>query len=145
MTPSNTQRFNLKAIAVATALVFVLDSLTGIFLFLAFGADQLQTGATQENIRAVAERIQGMNGYLLVSLAVGTMTTVLGGYAAGRMAKQLPLLNACAVGVIGIAIGVILGNPGEAPWWFDAIGYLTNVPAAIVGGHLARQRNRANQ
>lgn len=145
MTAFLNKAFNLKAIAFGTALVFALDSLTGIFLFLAFGGDQIGAGASQEDIRTVADRVQQMDGYLLCGLVVGTLTTVLGGFAAGRMAKQLPLLNACAVGVIGIGLGLILGNPGESPWWFNVIGYLTNVPAAIAGGYIARRRNEERQ
>lgn len=145
MTAFLNKAFNLKAIAFGTALVFALDSLTGIFLFLAFGGDQISAGATQEEIRTVADRVQQMDGYLLCSLVIGTLTTVLGGYATGRIAKQLPLLNACAVGVIGIGLGLILGSPGESPWWFNTIGYLTNVPAAIVGGYLARRKNEGSR
>ena len=145
MTAFLNKAFNLKAIAFGTALVFAMDSLTGIFLFLAFGGDQISAGASQEDIRTVADRVKQMDGYLLCSLVIGTLTTVLGGYATGRIAKQLPLINACAVGVIGIGLGIILGSPGESPWWFNTIGYLTNVPAAIVGGYLARRKNEGSR
>jgi hypothetical protein len=80
--------------------------------------------------------------YLLANLLLGTFSTVLGGYIAARIAKSLPLFNACAVGVVGIAAAILLGGQSDSPWWFNAVGYLTTIPAAIVGGWLARRESK---
>ena len=53
---------------------------------------------------------------LFASLLIGTFSTVLGGYIVARIAKNLPLFNACAVGVVGIAAAVLLGGQSESPW-----------------------------
>lgn len=131
--------FNIKAIVIGALGMLMLDVMTGIVSFVVFSGDALPAGATQDEIRAVAEVVAQSDGYLLVGLVLGTFSTVLGGYVAARVAKNLPLLNACAVGVVGIAVGALIGGQGESPWWFDAIGYLSTVPAAIVGGFLGKR------
>ena len=93
--------------------------------------------------RTVAEMVQQNDAYLLCALVFGTLTTVLGGYVTARLAQQLPLLNALALGLLGICIGVLLGNPGQSPLWFDALGFLFVIPAAIFGGVLGRRARKA--
>jgi hypothetical protein len=132
------KRFNIKAVALGTLAMLALDLLTGIVLFMLFSGDSLSAGATQDEIVAVAKVIEQDSGFLLLGLLLGTLSMVLGAYLAARLAKHLPLFNACAVGVLGIAAGFVLGGSGESPWWFNAIGYLSTIPAALVGGWLAR-------
>ena len=79
---------------------------------------------------------------LFASLLIGTFSTVLGGYIVARIAKNIPLFNACAVGVVGIAAAVLLGGQSESPWLFNAFGYLSMIPKAIVGGWLARRESK---
>jgi len=131
-------RFNTKAIVIGSMLMFILDILTGSLLFSIFGGDSLTSGATQAEIEAVGAIIDQNDSYLLASLLLGTFSTVLGGYVAARIAKRLPLFNACAVGWFGIFLGILLGGSGDSPWWFNAIGYISTIPMAIVGGLLAR-------
>lgn len=128
-----------KAIVLGALVMVALDLLTGVVSYFVFGGDTLQAGATQDEIRAVAELLQQNNGYLLTALVFGTLTTVLGGYVTARLARQVPLLNACALGALGIGIGLVMGGPGQSPLWFDALGTLAIVPAAIAGGFLGRR------
>ena len=118
--------------------MLVLDIVAGIFSFTFFAADSLTSGATQDEILAVTKVIGQNSDYLLTSLLLGTFSTVLGGYIAARIAKNLPLFNAFAVGVVGIAAAILLGGQSDSPWWFSAFGYISTIPAAIVGGWLAR-------
>lgn len=136
------KRFHVKAIVLGALVMIALDMLTGVVSYVVFGGDALQPGATQEEIRAVAELVQQSDAYLLTALIFGTLTTVLGGYVTARLARQLPLLNACALGVIGICVGLLLSGPGQSPLWFDAIGYISVIPAAIVGGVLGRRARK---
>ncbi len=119
--------------------MLALDLLSGVGSFIVFSGDALTTGATQEEIAVVAKILEQDSGYLLFSLLVGTLSTVLGGYIAGRRAKQLPLFNACAVGVLGLAAGVFLGGQSEGSAWFSVIGFISTLPAAIMGGSLAKR------
>ncbi len=135
------QRFNIRSVVVGSLSMLALDILSGIAAFTFFAGDSLTSGATLDEISAVAKVIEQNSGYLLASLLLGTFSTVLGGYIAARFAKHLPLFNACAVGVVGIAAAILLGDSSESPWWFSAFGYLSTIPAAILGGWLARRES----
>ena len=137
------KRFSVKAIMCGALVMVVLDLLTGVVSYMVFGGDALQPGATQDEIRAVAEQVQQNDTYLLTALLLGTLTTMLGGYVTARLARQVPLLNACAFGVVGILVGVLLSGPGDSPVWFNAIGYLSIIPAAIAGGYLGRRARQS--
>lgn len=117
------KRFNIRAVVVGSLSMLALDLLTGIASFTFFAGDALSSGANQDEISAAAKVIEQNSDYLLASLLLGTFSTVLGGYVAARLAKKLPLFNACAVGVIGMAAGVLLGGQGDSPGWFSAVGY----------------------
>lgn len=131
-------RFNIRAIVVGSLSILALDIVTGVAMFTFFAGNTLTSGATQEEISAVANVIEHNSDFLLASLLLGTFSTVLGGYIAARIAKNLPLFNAFAVGVVGIAAAILLGGQNGSPGWFNAVGYISTIPAAIVGGWLAR-------
>ena len=131
--------FSVKAIALGALVMIALDILTGVVSYMVFGGDTLQPGASQIEIKAMAESLQQNDGYLLTALAFGIATTVLGGFVTARLAQQLPLLNACALGVVGVVIGLVLSGPADSPLWFEVIGYIAVVPAAIYGGYLAKR------
>jgi hypothetical protein len=133
------KRFSVKAIALGALVMIALDLLTGVVSYMVFGGDALQPGATPEEIRTMAELLQQNDGYLLTALVFGIATTILGGYVTARLARQLPLLNACALGIVGVVLGLLLSGPADSPAWFDAIGYIAIVPAAIFGGYLGRR------
>lgn len=139
------KRFNVRAIALGALVMIALDLLTGAVSYVVFGGGDLPVGATPQEVRAVAETLQQNDGYLLTALVFGTATTVLGGYVTARMARQLPLLNALALGVLAVGIGVVLSGPGGSPLWFDALGYLIVIPAAILGGYLGRRAGSGPQ
>ncbi|MEO8857112.1 MAG: hypothetical protein ABI343_08980 [Burkholderiaceae bacterium] len=132
-------RFSVKAIVLGMLAMFALDLLSGVVSFMVFGGDALQPGATQEQIQAVAESARQNNGYLLSTLVLGTLTTILGGYITARLAQQLPLFNAGALGVVALGTLFVLGSPGETPWWLDLFGAVSTIPAAIFGGVLGRR------
>ena len=137
------QRFNIRAVFVGSLLMLAVDFLSSILLFSVFGGEALTAGATQDEITAVGKIIEQNDGYLLAGMLLGTFSTVLGGYIAARMAKHLPLFNAFAVGVVGIAAAVLLGGgSSERPEWFSAFGYISTIPAAIVGGWLTRLESK---
>jgi hypothetical protein len=78
----------------------------------------------------------------LLMLVVGTGCTVFGGYVAGSRAGVAALKNGVAVGVADLALALgssLLPDSGPAsPLWLDALGYVLVIPAAALGGFLAR-------
>lgn len=129
-------RFDPKAIAIAFLASLALDVVGGGVLLATFGTG-LTEHTTPEQMQEALRVVTQGQGFLLASLAFGSFTTVLGGFVAARLARGYPYFNALAVGLLGIALGLLL--PSESPGWFDAFAYLSTLPAALLGGHLARQ------
>jgi len=129
-------RFDPKAIAVAMLLSLALDVIGSAVLLASFGTG-LTEGMSSDDVKAVLDALPQNTGFLLASLTYGIFTTGLGGYIAARMARAYPYFNALAIALLGILLGLVLTD--DWPWWFDAIGYLSMPPAALLGGHIARQ------
>jgi hypothetical protein len=73
-------------------------------------------------------------------MGASTLSTVVGGYIAARVAKEAIYLNSGMFGVIGISIGLLVGGEylsGEYPLWFTVLGYISITPSALLGGYLA--------
>jgi hypothetical protein len=132
-------RFDPKAISIAMLLSLALDVVGGMLLLALLG-EGLDPNLPPEQLNAAIQLVLQDTRFLLASLAYGTATTVFGGYVAARLARAYPYFNALAVGVLGIVLGLLLTS--GAPWWFDALGYLITLPAALLGGHLAPRRNQ---
>ena len=70
------------------------------------------------------------------------LVSVLGGYVAARLAQSAPLLNAGCLGVVSVILGILFIQ-GSPPAVAQAmyIPRILTLPAALVGGLLARARN----
>lgn len=74
-------------------------------------------------------------------------SSVLGGFAAGLIAKRLELSHAAAAGVPCILIGIFLYHPaGRGPYayppWYNVASYALIIPGAVLGGYFARLKHR---
>lgn len=134
-------RINVKAVLIASVSMFFLDLVSGVLLLPIFSEIHVFDGSSAEQIDRALTAVTLSSGFLISTLISGTITTILGGYLAARIAKKYPYFNAAAFGVIGITVSFILSN--NAPLWFDIIGYLSTLPAALYGGHLAKQTTSA--
>ena len=78
---------------------------------------------------------------LTLNLVVGLVGDFGGGYVAGRIGRQDPILNALLTGavdlVLGAAVLFLLAGFLPLPWWYTAAGLLLTVPAAYAGGAYA--------
>jgi hypothetical protein len=127
---------SIRAIVLATLAVIGVDIVTGVLLTLLFGGPVLGSEMSDEQLRAVQQALLQDIRYLTFLLILGTASTVLGGYLTARMAGSVPYFNALAFGVLGVILGFI--GAGEVPTWVKVIGLLLTVPAALLGGHLAK-------
>ena len=135
-------RFNFKAIVAGTVTMLILDILVSVILFLLYSTSTLASGPSQAALLEAKLSLAQDSGYLMVGLLLGTLTTVLGGYLAARIAKTLPLYNGLAVGVLGLFAGIFLGGgTEESPWWYLTIGYLSVIPSALVGAWFAQKKS----
>lgn len=117
--------------------MFFLDLISGVLLLPLFSDIRVLNSTNAEQIDQALRAVSLSNVYLICALISGTSTTILGGYLAARIAKTYPYFNAAAFAVIGIVIGLVLSS--DTPLWFDIIGYVSTLPAALYGGRLAKQ------
>lgn len=78
-------------------------------------------------------------------LVVGAGSTVLGGYAAARVAGCLELVHGALVGTGGLLIGAV-ATPFSAlllPLGYLIPAFLLVLPSAVLGGDLARRARRS--
>jgi hypothetical protein len=137
------QGVSIKAVAIALVATLGLDIVAGLVLTSVLGGDQLAAAKNDEQRRQIMMMVAQSPAFLRWAAIEGTLTTVLGGYLAARLAEHVPYMNALAFGLLGIVIALL---PGEVtpPRWYLIFALVTTVPAALVGGHIAkRQRRRA--
>lgn len=130
---------DLKAVllGIATDLGVTFVAIMVLIAFLGLNAE-METVPEEEAVQLMESTLQEPT-YLLVGGLLGLIATVLGGYVAAKFARAAPLLNAACVGVFGVIFGIFF--IGGSPLWFDLIGIILTLPAAIVGGFLWRRRN----
>lgn len=110
--------------------------MSSMLLTQVFGGPGFDSGLSDEQIRSAYQVLLQDVRYLTLGLILGTASTVLGGYLAARLAGSVPYFNALAFGVLGLLISMI--GSGDLPAWFKIIGLLLTLPAAVLGGHLAK-------
>jgi hypothetical protein len=86
----------------------------------------------------VALRMKSLSGVLL-SFIIGMSCTGLGGYVAGRMARQAEVLHGAIVAVLGIVLVLVFPEEGPTAWHHIA-GLAGMLPAGMAGGYLALKR-----
>ncbi len=91
----------------------------------------------------ILSRLHSVSGLLLM-LIIGTGFTVLGGYAAGRTARQAELLNGAAVAAAGMVLGLFFRDAGLPPW-YEVVSFAASIPAGLWGGYLAREYRKKKQ
>lgn len=126
---------SIWGIAAGTAIGFVLDAMLGIAGMAVLGAPRAGPGITHEQLQASVRAFTQTTPFLIYGLVLGTLTTVIGGYIAGRIGKGAPYLNAALLGATGIVIGLLLSS--NQPLWFSLIAYALAIPAALLGGKIA--------
>ena len=119
--------------------MLMLDIFSSVILFLVYSS--LTPDTTEGTLVSAQLSPAQDNGYLVAGLLLGTLTTVLGGYLVARIAKKMPFFNALAVGLMSLIAGIVLGGNGdEVPLWYQIMGYITVIPAALAGARLAQRK-----
>lgn len=114
------------------------STIAGIILMVIFGSSLVTEQMTEQELNeAILAMAQG-KGFMITSFIVGLFFTILGGYVAARVAKKGVYLNSGMVGVIGLILGVLYA--GETALWLDVAGIISVIPAALLGGYLARSK-----
>ena len=127
---------SIRAVLLASLAVLGVDIVSSMLLTQMFGGPGFGSGLSDEQIRAAYQVLLQDVRYLTFGLILGTASTVLGGYLAARLARTVPYFNALAFGMLGLLISSF--GAGDLPTWFKVIGLLLTLPAALLGGHLAK-------
>ena len=127
---------DIRAIVLATLAVLGIDFITGIVLFSVFATAEI-ANASDEQVRAAAAALARDPGYLRAALALGTASTVVGGFLVARIARSIPYFNALAYGAVGIVLSTF--TPAELPTWFKVVGIAITIPASLLGAYLGRR------
>ena len=134
---------NIRAVILACLAVFGVDIVSSFLLISLFGGSAFDSSKPDEQIRAAMQVLLQDTHYLTSTLILGTASTVLGGFLAARLARTVPYFNALAFGLLGLVLSVFAAD--DVPTWFKIIGFGLTVPAALLGGHLAKQGSRARR
>ena len=129
---------SIRAVILATLAVLGVDIVTGMVLTQMFGGPAFGSDLSQEEIRHAYQVLMQDVRYPTLGLILGTASTVLGGYLAARLARNMPYYNALAFGVLGILISTI--GSGDLPTWLKVVGLGLSLPAALLGGHIEKLR-----
>ena len=92
--------------------------------------------------------LSAMPDFLLASLVVGLLCTVLGGYVGARRADRAHVRHGAWIAVGSALFGLAqfaVAAPGAPtpPLWFDLVGFSLMLPAGAAGGLLARVSSRS--
>jgi putative membrane protein (TIGR04086 family) len=120
----------------------VLDTLATIVLVTAyyygFIAKEMPDPADAGD-QAFAQYWQSADG-LLMSLLLGSLGTMIGGFYAAYKAGALEMKHGALVGVGSILLNLFfqaLGSDHEMPEWFIATALVAAIPAGALGGFIA--------
>ncbi|MES2933276.1 MAG: hypothetical protein V4805_07290 [Pseudomonadota bacterium] len=125
-------RISIPAVALSSVIVLAMDIIGSTVLF-ALNSPEISPNITPAQIEAITLAMSQDLGFMFSALLYGTATTIIGGYLAARFAKKYPYFNAAAFGLTSIVLGLLLSS--ETPFWFQALGLLSTIPAAVLGGH----------
>jgi hypothetical protein len=128
-------RINAKAVALGFLLTIGLDMLLGIGLLLMHSDEVTVTGRSAEQVSQDLAAVTSSPSFLLFNIVFGSLTTMAGGFVAARLAKRYPYFNGFALGVLGLAFGLLFW--GDQPLWFNLFALATVIPTAVLGAHVA--------
>jgi hypothetical protein len=131
-------RLSFHALITAFTTEVLVDMLVGRLIFGIFAGEKLVADMSEEALLELAKTVIDTTSYLPVMFAFGSLTTVAGAYLAARIAKRIPYYHGLAIGIIGVAFGLVFWS--DDPIWLDYLGLVITIPLSLLGAHLARRR-----
>lgn len=135
-------RINFKALVVGTSLLLALSILAGVLLVSLQGMLLAMEGQSEEQIIQALADLADDDGYLVWSMVLGALVSVLGGHVAARIAVIYPYFNGLAVGLLSTLVGFAFWS--ELPLWFNLAGIFVTPACCVLGAHLAVLRPAAS-
>jgi hypothetical protein len=122
-----------KAIVVGA----LVDNIGTMFVMMLLMTALASQGLSQDEVVA---RMKSPSG-LLLNLIIGLGCTCLGGYVAGRIARRSEVLHGSLVAGAGMVLALFLRESGP-PGWYDILGFAGMLPAGMLGGHMAKLKEK---
>jgi putative membrane protein (TIGR04086 family) len=97
------------------------------------------SGAT-EALEEEAAKYWATGDGLVMSLLLGSLGTLIGGFYAAYKAGTLEMKHGALVGVCSIIVGLLMqpsGSENQAPEWVLALSLAAAIPAGALGGFFA--------
>lgn len=91
-------------------------------------------------LEEAAARYWASSDGLVVSLLLGSLGTLIGGFYAAYKAGTLEMKHGALVGVASILVGLVMQPDDSAirpPEWFMALSFAAAIPAGAIGGFFA--------
>ena len=127
--------FSIKAVLVALAAMLAIDAVLGVALFAVYAPIDLN--ATEAQVIEATNQFSSNTTVLIWSMVLGTLSTVLAGYIAARIAKKAPYLNSGVIAILGVVMGLLVAD--DFPFWFNAVAFVVVPLAALFGGYLGKR------
>lgn len=134
---------SIKAIAIGSAIDIGGSILGGVLYIVVYFMLLASQGVEPEEMqrRALTDPT-----YYVVSVTLGLAFMTLGAYVAGRVAGRRELAHGLWIALIAIVVSVLLVRAADIihyPAWYLPASFGLTIPAALLGGYLARRRARA--
>lgn len=129
---------NIKAIIIGFAADFAASTIFGIALSFFMAVVLAVKGYRDAELEKTLIALLDGTTYRILSLIVGLGFTMMGGYMAGRIARSGEYVHSAAVGLLNLLFGIFF--IGMYLSWSSVIAFLLVLPAAIMGGDMARKR-----
>jgi hypothetical protein len=92
-------------------------------------------------------RVLADPAYYVITLLMGLAFMAVGAYVAGRIARVREMAHALWVGLVAVIVSVPLvaaADTSAYPSWYLPVSFALTIPAALVGGQIARRRTIAS-
>ncbi len=132
-------KFNAKAILVGF-LADIVGTVVASFLF------AVVVGIIIKSLEIKSDNEIIHNITMVYSMLIACFFSGVGGYVAGKVAKRDEILNALSARLAGIIFSVFLVYKypsliSSYPKWYSFLSFVLVLPAAYLGGVLARKKN----
>jgi len=130
---------NIKAIIAGFTADFFASLIFTILLTILVAVILSAKGFHQSDIETKLVEVASGWPYMFLTMTVGLIFTIMGGYIAGRIAGSGEYFHSAAVGVINVLLGLLFIT--QYPLLYAIAGILLPIPAALLGGNMARDKN----
>ena len=132
-----------RPILVGVVVDYIATFLAGsLYLIFFFSKEALEKGELSDE--ALDQFLSSPENLFFLGV-IGVLCTVVGGYIAGRLAKNAEVKHGALVGVGSLIMAelteAMLGSNESIPMWYTVASYLIAIPAGALGGYLS-QRER---